>query len=141
MRRARRCRADLVARIFEVYAVSLQRFERFAQRAHAVELKRDVVDRVRMWSAFEEPDDNRAVRQRDRLIGPEHFPQIEVLGPKLRALLWVSDGKAEMPDRAKFYFHVLTSQANSIRSTHCERHAAGASGSPKYCVSRNTLSS
>jgi hypothetical protein len=35
--------------------------------------------------------------------------QIEVLGPKLRALLRVYDGKAEMPDRAKLYFHVYTS--------------------------------
>ena len=47
--------------------------------------------------------------QRDGLIGPEHFMQIEVLGPKLRALLGVYDGKAEMPDRAKLYFHVHTS--------------------------------
>jgi hypothetical protein len=58
-----------------------------------------------MWCAFEEPDDNCVVRQRDGLIGPEHFLQIEVLGPKLRALLRVSDGKAKMPDRAKLYFH------------------------------------
>jgi hypothetical protein len=62
-----------------------------------------------MWCAFEEPDDNCVVRQRDGLIGPEHFMQIEVLGPKLRALLRVYDGKAEMPDRAKLYFHVYTS--------------------------------
>src|ERR1700683_2724595 len=68
-----------------------------------------------MWCTLEEPDDSCVVRQRDGLIGPEHFLQIEVLGPKLRALLRVSDGKAEMPDRAKFYFHVRTSQVELIR--------------------------
>src|SRR6185312_1248633 len=80
-----------------------------AQRGHAVELKRQVVDRVRMWCAFEEPDDDRAVREPDGLTGPEHFLQIEVLRPKLRALLRVSDGKAEMPHRAKSHFHVRPS--------------------------------
>src|SRR5450755_1127081 len=109
MRRARRCRADLVTRVFQFYAVFLQRLERFAQRAHTVEMKRHVVDRVRMWCAFEEPDDHGVVRQRDGLIGPEHFLQIEVLGPKLRVLLRVSDSKTEMPNRAKLYFHIRTS--------------------------------
>src|ERR1700676_4750044 len=109
MRRARRCGADLVPRIFQFYADFLQRLECFAQRTHTVEVKRQVVDRLRMWCAFEEPDDNRVVRQRDGLTGPEHFLQIEVRGPKPRALLRVSDGKAEMPDRAKLYFHVRTS--------------------------------
>ena len=109
MRRARRCRADLVAGIFQFYAVFLQHVERFAQRAHALEVKRHVVDRVRMWCAFEKPDDHRVVRQRDGLIGPEHFLQIEVLGLKLRVLLRFSDGKTEMPNRAKLYFHIRTS--------------------------------
>src|SRR5665213_2294951 len=109
MRRVRPCGTDLVARIFQFYAVFLQRLERFAQRAHTVEVKRQVVDRVRMWCAFEEPDDHRVVRQCDGLIGPEHFLQLEVPGPKLRAFLRVSDCKAEMPDRAKLYFHVRTS--------------------------------
>src|SRR5580698_9652662 len=59
-----------------------------------------------MWCAFEEPNDYRVVRQPDGLTGPTHFVQIEVLDPELRALLRVSDGKAEMPNRAKLYFHV-----------------------------------
>ena len=104
--RARRCWTDSPRS--QVYAVFLQHLERFAQRAHIVEVKRQVVDRVRMWCAFEEPDDHRVVRQPDGIIGPAHFLQLEVLGPKLRALLWVFDGKAEMPDRAKLYFHVRT---------------------------------
>jgi hypothetical protein len=111
MRRARRCGADLVARILQVYAILLQRLERFVQRAHTVELERQVVDRVRMWCAFEKPDDYRVVRQPDGLIGPTHFVQIEVLDPKLRALLRVTDGKAEMPDRAKLVRYVRISVA------------------------------
>ena len=66
-------------------------------------------NRVQIWCAFEEPDDNRVVSQPDALIRPEHFLQIEVLGPKLHALPRVSDGEAEMPERAKLYFHVHTS--------------------------------
>src|SRR5450759_1230194 len=52
-RRARRYRADLVTRIFQCYAVFLQRLERFAQRAHTLEIKGYVVDRVRMGCALE----------------------------------------------------------------------------------------
>ena len=69
---------------------------------------RHVVDRVRMWGAFKEADDYRAVRQTDNLIRPEHFLKIEILGPKLRARPQISDGKAEMPDYAKLYFHIRT---------------------------------
>jgi hypothetical protein len=70
-----------------------------------------------MWCAFEEPDDYRVVRQPDGLTGPTHFVQIEVLDPELRALLRVSDGNAEMPNRAKLYFHICSYARCEQRST------------------------
>src|SRR5450759_1969064 len=91
------------------YAVVLQRLKRFAQRAHTVEAKRHVIHRVRMWRAFEEPNDERFVCQREGLVRAEHYLQIEVLGPKVRALLRVTDGEAEMPDGGKLYFQVRSS--------------------------------
>ena len=73
----------------------------------------------RVWCAFKEPDDQRVVIERDDLIRTEHFLQIEIRGPELGGLLRVFDGKAEMPDRAKLYFHVGTASRKNEMPPRC----------------------
>ena len=115
-------------RIFQFYAVFLQRLERFTQRAHTVEVKRQVVHRVRTWCAFEEPYDNCVVRQSDGRVRPEHFLQIEIIGAVVGANPFPQavtvDGNtwttsAEIPYKGKtiIYRDVYVFQSSDKRTT------------------------
>jgi len=100
--RARRFRADFVARIFNIDADLLQMSERLAQRRHVRQMKRHVLNRFRRRLSFKQRDRDGVVANRHAVVEFELFLQTQSAFEPLRTLLRIAYSQAKVADFSKF---------------------------------------
>src|SRR6187401_523843 len=96
-----RFRSDLVAGIFKLRADALQMCKGFAQRGHARQMKRHVLEGLRRGPPFVERDCDVVVADRDTPGEFELLLQPECGFPPLRTLPRIAHRQSKMPHHAE----------------------------------------